>query len=217
MAIYNAGYLSPIRKKLGNAVGRKWRNLDVLSVYQPNVRNPKTNAQEIVRTRFGFASSIAMRIANALRLGFGVITKGTKVPPRSYFIKENWNCFHASSPGSATCDYDGLIIAKGSLTPFEFGTPSFATPLTVVVALTDNSSVYGASANDLGYLLVYDPEAEEAILSTGKERTEAQIAVAVPDYWNGHRVHVYGFGVGDPDVNPDKVSMSRYLGSGTIE
>lgn len=217
MAIYNAGYLSPIRKKLGNAVGRKWRNLDVLSVYQPNIRNPKTNAQEIVRTRFGAASSIAMNMASALALGFGVITKGTKVPPRSYFIKENWNHIHASSPGSATVDYDELTIAKGSLVAFQFGSPSFATPLTVTVAMTPNTSAEGASANDLAYVMVYDPESGEGILSTGKERSEAEVVVNVPDYWNGHRVHVYGFGVGDADVNPNKVATSRYLGSGTIE
>lgn len=217
MAIYNAGYLSPIRKKLGNAVGRKWRNLDVLSVYQPNVRNPKTNAQELVRTRFGVASGIAMNMANALALGFGVITKGTKVPPRSYFIKVNWNHIHASSPGSATVDYDELIIAKGSLVAFQFGTPSFATPLAVSVAISDNSSAEGASTNDIAYIMVYDPESGEGILSEGKKRNEGQIAVEVPDYWNGHRVHVYGFGVGAVDVNPDKVATSRYLGSGTIE
>lgn len=217
MGKINAGYLSPFRKKLGNAVGRKWRNLNVLSVYQPNVRNPKTNAQEIVRTRFGAASSIAMNIATALKLGFGVITKGTKIPPRSYFIKLNWNHIHASAPGSATIDYDELIIAKGGLTPFQFDTPSFDNPLTVSVAMTNNSSIEGASANDLAYILVYDPESGEGILSTGKERTEAQIAVNVPAYWNGHRVHVYGFGVGDATANPDKVATSRYLGSGTIE
>lgn len=216
MAIYNAGYLSPIRKKLGNAVGRKWRNLDVLSVYQPNVRNPRTSAQQVNRYRFGALSSIAMNVATAVRLGFEAVTRGTKVPVRSYFIKVNWSKVTATSEGVVTVAYPDVIFSKGGLPMVQFGTPSFSEPLEVTVPLADSGSATGASPDDDVYMLVYDADNGESILSTPKKRNDEAITVMVPDYWNGHNVHCYGFGIGGGTENMGVTSNTRYLGTGVI-
>lgn len=217
MAIYNAGYLSPIRKKLGNAVGRKWRTLDVLAVYQPFVSNPNTEAQQIVRTRFGVAAKLSNAFKRALLIGFASICKGTKVPERSMFIKKNWENVQCATPGSATIDYTEMVIAEGSLPEIIFGNPSFAEPLKVEVPFSDNSTVDGADSHDKVYLFVYSPEAGAGIVSDGNvTRVGATATVEVPAYWNGHRVHVWGFGVGNGNDNKGIISNSRYLGSGTI-
>lgn len=216
MAIYNAGYLSPIRKKLGNAVGRKWRNLDVLSVYQPNVRNPKTSAQQINRYRFGALSRIAMNVATTLLLGFEAVTRGTKVPVRSYFIKENWSKVTATSAGVVTVNYTDLVFSKGGLPLVQFGNPSFSGVLEVVVPLADSGSATGADPNDDAYMLVYDVDNGESILSEPKRRSDEEIVVRVPGYWNGHHVHCYGFGIGGGTENKGIISNTRYLGTGVI-
>lgn len=216
MAIYNAGYLSPIRKKLGNAVGRKWRNLDVLSVYQPNVRNPRTSAQQVNRFRFGALSSIAMNVSAALKLGFEAITRGTKIPVRSYFIKSNWSKVSATSAGVVTVTYDELIVSKGGLPMVHFGNPSFEDPLEVSVPLADSGTATGADPNDDVYVLVYDADNGESVLSTPKKRNDEEVIVVVPDYWNGHHVHCYGFGIGGGIENMGVTSNTRYLGAGTI-
>lgn len=216
MAIYNAGYLSPIRKKLGNAVGRKWRNLDVLSVYQPNVSNPRTAAQQINRFRFGALSSIAMNVATALKLGFEAVTRGTKVPVRSYFIKSNWSKVSATAQGVVTVTYPDLIFSKGGLPMVQFGNPSFSDPLEVVVPLADSGSATGADPADDVYMLIYDADNGESILSEPKKRNDEEIVVLVPDYWNGHHVHCYGFGIGGGTENKGIISNTRYLGAGTI-
>ena len=217
MAIYNAGYLSPIRKKLGNAVGRKWRNLDVLAVYQPFVSNPNTEAQQLVRTRFAAIASLSNKFKRALLLGYANICKGTKVPERSMFIKKNWDNVIADTPGAATCDYTELTIAEGPLPEVLFGNASFAEPLQVAVSMTDTTGVDGADAHDKVYLFVYSPEAGAGIVSDGRNtRADASASINVPAYWNGHRVHVYGFAIGAGIDNKGMISNSRYLGSGTI-
>lgn len=216
MAIYNAGYLSPIRKKLGNAVGRKWRNLDVLSVYQPNVRNPRTSAQQVNRYRFGALSSIAMNVATTVALGFEAVTRGTKVPTRSYFIKENWSKVSATSAGVVTVTYTDLTFSKGGLPMIQFGNPSFGDPLEVNVPLADSGSATGADPNDDVYVIVYDVNNGESILSEPKKRSDEEVVVLVPDYWNGHNVHCYGFGIGGGTENRGVISNTRYLGTGTI-
>lgn len=217
MAIYNAGYLSPIRKKLGNAVGRKWRTLDVLAVYQPFVSNPNTSAQQMVRGRFAMAAKLAMAFARALELGFAGICKGTKIPQRSMFIKKNWEHIMADSPSSITADFTEMVVAQGTLPEVLFGNASFSEPLQVAVTMSDTTGIEGADSHDKVYLLVYSPEAQAAVFSDGRNtRADESASVNVPAYWNGHRVHVWGFAVGAGTDNMGVISNSRYLGSGTI-
>lgn len=218
MAIYFAGYLSPIRNKLGNAVGRKWRTLDVLSVYNGRPRNPRTTAQQINRTKFGAAASIARAFDSALKIGFKPQCDGTPIPERSMFIKKNWDNFICDTPGAANVEYSSLVLAEGTLPAAGFGNATFTNPLAVEVAMTDSSALPGALATDKIVLFVYSPEAGAGMLSTEKVRDDDAIAVNVPTQWNGHRVHVWGMTYGAPNTdNAGKVANSSYLGSGTIQ
>lgn len=217
MAIYNAGYLSPIRKKLGNAVGRKWRTLDVLAVYQPFVSNPNTESQRTVRKHFSILAKLAMVFANAAELGFANICKGTKVPQRSMFIKKNYDTVTMVDDESGTVDYTMVSVAQGNLPEVQFGSPTFTEPLQVAVTMTDTTGVPGADADDQVFMVVYSSEAGAAIVSDGRnKRSTASMSVNVPAYWNGHRVHVWGFAIGGGIDNKGVISNSRYLGSGTI-
>lgn len=216
MAIYFAGYLSPIRNKLGNAVGRKWRTLDVLSVYNGRPRNPRTNAQQLNRTRFGAIANLARSFNAAVKLGFKAICEGTPVPERSMFIKKNWGCVHADTPDQATFDYTEMVCAEGSLPEAGFGAASFADPLSVEVPLTDTTSAEGTDPRDKVYLFVYSPEATAGKLGDVKVRSDESIACNVPSTWVGHRVHAWGFAIGAGPDNKGITSNSRYLGSGTI-
>lgn len=217
MAIYFAGYLSPIRNKLGNAVGRKWRTLDVLAVYNGRPRNPRTEAQQINRTIFGALASLSRSFSGAAKLGFKNICDGTPIPERSMFIKKNWDAVACETPGAATCSYSDIVIAEGMLPEAQFGSPSFADPLAVECTLTPNSDVDGASAQDKVYMFVYSPEACAGMFGDVKFRSDETIACNVPAYWNGHRVHVWGFAIGAGTDNKGVISNSRYLGSGTIQ
>jgi hypothetical protein len=218
MAIYFAGYLSPIRNKLGNAVGRKWRTLDVLSVYNGRPRNPRTTAQQINRTKFGAAASIARAFDYVLKIGFKPQCDGTPIPERSMFIKKNWNAFICDTPGAASVEYSELTLAEGTLPEAGFGNATFTNPQAVDVAMTDSSALPGALETDKIVLFVYSPEAGAGMLSEAKMRDDDAIAITVPDQWNGHRVHVWGMTYGAPNTdNAGKVANSRYLGSGTIQ
>lgn len=218
MAIYFAGYLSPFRNKLGNAVGRKWRTLDVLSVYNGRPRNPRSTAQQINRTKFAGAASLACSFNAAIKIGLKPICDGTPIPERSMFIKKNWDAIQCDTPGAATVDYTELVIAEGGLPEAQFGAASFADPLAVEVPMNDSSDGNQALETDKVRIFVYSPEAGAGMLSTEKVRDDDSIAVNVPAYWNGHRVHVWGFCYGAANTaNAGKVSMSRYLGAGTIQ
>lgn len=222
MAIYNAGYLSPIRKKLGNAVGRKWRTLDVLAVYQPFVSNPNTIAQRGVRARFSSIAKIAMSMDSILQFSFEPLCKGTKVPVRSMFIKKNWENVTLSDPtdpdGGCIADYQSFILSDGGVVPAACGSLSFATAQKVEVPLTDNTGGM-ALATDKVVLAAYSPEAGYGILgmSESSDRGDDDVALTFPPAWNGHRVHVWAITFGkEGTANEGKISESQYLGSGTV-
>lgn len=212
MAICGAGYLSPIKNKLGNAVGRRWRNLNVLSVYNGSPRNPRTRAQQLNRTRFSSIAGLAMAYAEAIGLGFKPSTDGTNVPPRGMFIRKNWNYVHAEEVGIATVDYDELTLSSGSLTKPMVSSPTFTTPYTVTVTQEDTTARVRANADDRVIIAVFSPESFEMVTKEGS-RADASIDVAVPDVWVGQRVHVYAFAV---DKDDTMASDSSYIGTGTI-
>lgn len=226
MAIITGGLHGQAKKRVGNVVYRKWRNLDVAAKYQPNVSNPKTEAQELVRTRFGAASVLAGNFGAALVLGFKSIVAGTKVPPKSYFIKKNWSFIHADNPGAATIDYSELKISDGPIMAPSFGTLDTNTPLTVKVPINDNSGQTVSSSDEVR-LVIMCPENGQTILSEAVTRGDESIEVTVPSSWNGMRVHVWGFATWGKEVlsvqgipinhTMGDASPSIYIGSGDIQ
>lgn len=213
MAIYFAGYLSPIRNKLGNAVGRKWRTLDVLAVYNGRPRNPRTVKQQTQRAKFGFIASMARAFSTAVEMGFKPICDGTPIPQRSMFIKKNIEHVDVTDIDNPIIDYPEVVIAQGGLPGAAFGSASFADPLSVSVSQTSTLDTPGASVRDRVYIFVYNKDQNAGILSEGKDREVAEIIVTVPSVWNGERVQVYGFAVNEDN---SMVSNSTYIGQGTI-
>lgn len=218
MAIISGNNLGRLKKKSGPNVFRKWRNLQVMGVYTSEVRNPNTNAQKVVRVAFSAAARIAAAFSQAIMLGFENVCKGTKVPQRGYFVKKNWAYFHGDATGVATTDYEDLVVSQGDLPEVQFGNATFENPLQVDVPINDSASVIGSHRNDIAYVFVYSPEAGAGILSGTAVRVDEEVTIHVPAYWNGHRVHVYGFAKGAEanPLNAGDMSDSRYLGSGTI-
>lgn len=216
MAIYNAGYLSPIRKKLGNAVGRKWRTLNVLSVYQPNVSNPNTEAQQLARTRFRNASQFAMRAAGILGIGMEDYCRGSVMPPRAAFMHINYPLF--SGDGEIT--YADLQMSYGSLdAPVVDGAAGVATPLTVSYHLnTDFVESLTCDNHDMIYLCAYDTVLKRMFVTDSPViRADDEISITFPSAAGGHRVHCYLFAIGKAAGKTEgKTSMTVYGGNPTV-
>lgn len=217
MGKVQVGILDGFVGKVGTVVGSFWKGLPVMRAYKRSTKDANTNAQQLIRTRFAALGGLASAFLYAVRLGFKQAARSKKITETDLFMKLNWECVHADTPGAATCDYTELKIAQGSLPEVLFGNASFAEPLQVAVPMTDTSGVIGADAHDIVYLFVYSPEAGAGIISDGRNtRADESAAVNVPAYWNGHRVHVWGFAIGNGPDNKGVISNSRYLGSGTI-
>lgn len=216
MAKISWGILDGFIGKVGTVVGSFWKGKPVMRAYKRQIRNRNSEAQQLVRTRFAAITSLSGAFLSAIRLGLAEVARRNRTTEGNVFIQLNWDHVHAAIPGTATIDFADLLIAKGNLPEAQLDAPSFTTPLEVDVAQVDSSSIIGADSDDMVFLYVYSPEAKAGILSDPYSRTEETLKVTVPDYWNGHLVHVWGFAIGAGPDNEGRISNSRHLGSGTI-
>ena len=215
MGKVQVGILDGFVGKVGTVVGSFWKGLPVMRAYKRAVANPQTNAQQLIRARFATIGTLSSAFYAAIKVGFKAKARAKKMTEGDIFVQLNWDYVTATTPSTVTVDYPELTIAQGHLPEAQFGTASFALPLQVEVPMDDTSELIGASALDTVYLFVYSPEAGAGVIDGG-HRSDESIKVVVPAYWNGHRVHVWGFAVGGGSDNAGVISNSRYIGAGTI-
>lgn len=219
MAIYNGGILDEYRNKVGNVVGRRWRGLDVMSKYQPNVKNPNTDKQKIQRMKFAELSRIAKAFRIPLAISMAGVAAGTKNPVRGQFITRNMDAVEVVLPDTVDVDYTLLAVAAGGYSEASFGSPAFDDPLTVEVAFSYDVIPDVTSGDDMVHVVVYNPGSGLA-LEKAVKASVGSIKVNVPNSWNGETVHVWGYTVaaeaGSRPTSPSQVSPSHYLGNGSI-
>lgn len=210
------GILDGFIGKVGTVVGSYWKGKPVMRAWKRTIADQNNEAQQLVRTRFAAIGQLAGAFIYAIRIGFKQYARSKQMTEGDVFVKLNWTCVHAEAPGSAQFDYGDIVCAKGNLPEPGFGTASFSTPLSVEVPMTDTSEQIGADSHDLVYIFVYNPAKKAGVLGDTKVRADENIVCEVPAYWNGDRVHVYGFAVGAGPNNKGNISNSRYIGQGTI-
>lgn len=221
MAKYRLGVMGTFKNKVGIVVGRKWRNLNVMSAYQGDVKNPNTSKQQIVRMKFGALSSLAAAFSKTVRYGYAGVSAGTKVPQRCAFIKQNYedNVVAVTLPDTIDVDYTMMQVSKGSHMEASFGSPNFDEPLTVKVAFSYQIIPDFSKDTDKVHLVVYNPGDNRVIMAQAAASAHT-ISCVVPNAWNGEVVHVWAFVI-DGDVeglptDPNQVSNSHYIGNGSI-
>lgn len=219
MAKYRLGVMGTFSNKVGIVVGRKWRNLDVMSAYQPKVFNPNTKKQMEQRQRFGAASTLARGMKLGLAYGFAGVAAGTKSPARSRFVQANIPAIEFTWPDTIDIDYAMVKVSDGSHLNATFGTPASTEPLRIKLSFS-MSMVSGFSTDDDNvFVLAYNPADGTCVLQSARAAA-GSIDMEVPNSWNGETVHVYGFVVGADagsgqyarPTDPTQVSESHYCG-----
>ena len=192
--------------RVGNVVARKSQGRVILSIYQPNVANPRTAKQESNRSRFAF-------ISNALRPFLSVAELTAKKWYQfgtywSNFIKKNYFVGFSTSTPIETY-YDKLVLAEGTLTNPMSPTASVDSG-TLGVTWTINTGD-NVNPNDLAVLVAYNPTNNEMISQvTTAKRSDRQATLTCPSYWNGDNAECYFF---MKAADSNEFSDSIYLGS----
>ena len=222
MAKINAGAQSTWRKKAGAYVYRKWRTLNVAAIYQPNVKNPRTLAQQRIRARLGALSQLSNGMASAINNGLRNAASGTKWSPRNLFVKLNFEVVSATTPESVSIDYTNIMVSKGPVNNPSIGAPRFDNPNEVTLSCNLTGMPGGHQSYEVKTVLYSADLGLSVMKSTRFDSASGNITVEVPSSWNGARVHIWCWTeyIGNTDVEnalyAGSVSNSRYCGSGNI-
>ena len=210
------GVMGLYKGKVGTIVGFIWKGLQLQRGLTWG-SNPNTRPQRIIRSRFATIGALGGKFLDALQIGLKKYAQNQKSTEVGEFVKLNWAQVTATSPEAVTIDYTGLQIAKGGLKGVDFGNPQFDNPLEVAIDITPNTEAASADADDLVYTMLYCPDLDSVLMPARVTRSTPTITINVPNSWNGQRVYIYGFTVGDADNRWKGVcSDSAYIGSGTI-
>ena len=89
------------------------------------------------------------------------------------------------------------MVSDGAL-----ASPVFSSPLreggqggTIAIPFTPCAEGEWASGDDEVYLYAFCPEVGEGHLSAPAYRRNKQVSITLPETWQGHEVHLYGFAV----------------------
>lgn len=222
MAKMNKAVLGNFGGKVGNVVGRKFRTEAVVAAYQPNVANPRTIAQRIIRARLAVVSKLSNAMAFSINHGLLQASRGTKWSPRNVFVKLNFENVTGVAPESIIVDYTKLVLSRGSLLQPSFGVPQFDNPQQVDVSY-DLRAMPGVVNDYRINICVYSPDVDNSALEVITPSASTGTAtITVPESFNGMSVKVYGWmqyvgeDMGNYGVYKNAVCNSLYVGSGNI-
>ncbi|MBO7100536.1 MAG: hypothetical protein J6V98_00770 [Bacteroidales bacterium] len=168
----------------------------VISIYKGKPRNPRTEAQQLVRAKFALMRSMGSIFSPATALGMKQYAASKRMYPDNCFMTKNYPNVTGTAADNVSIDPSKIICSWGNLTGVVFSSAiGTSTPGTVTVSVTDiNAGIGKASSEDSIYAFVYCPDAKAGVLSAAAKRTDgATLSVRYPNSWSGLEVHVYGF------------------------
>ena len=198
----NDGY----RGTVGTVIGYQWRGKWCLRARPRFVRNPRTEAQQRNRGLFKQVVQLAGRMKEALRTGLHDSSMQLHMTECNLFFSLNKECFAVEDEVLAV-DYERLILAQGDVAPVGFGN-AVEREGTLTVAFAPNLDERHGMGTDEVYLYAWCPDCGEGRLSMPAYRYSGEVGVTLPEDWQGHEVHLYGFVLD----RKGHASDSQYLG-----
>lgn len=195
--------------KVGNVVGRVRQGRTVLSIYQPNVANPQTDAQMKQRNKFSLITGFMRVISPFIKTTFhdldGYKTGNPFSAAIGYSMKQN----PFDETGSEIeLEYSKIPVSQGScVLPYSPSVSSEGNAITYT--WSDNSGLGGANADDEVLVLAYNAARKQAVWQMGQvDRAERTTTLQCPTAWSGDTVMCY-FAMRNPKNG--ECSASVYL------
>lgn len=233
----NVGVVGSLNGKVGNFVFRTRRGMQITSVYQPEVHNPKSKRQTLSRAKLALATSVAKPMKLLLRAGWQRTNPTYEV---QQFIKRAIPVDNAiilgTDPDSLTLGYAEMAMAicanlLGSLNGLS--TPSWVEEGEVSFTITPDDNLFlDSDGSEIGCGLVigyYCPDLDQCIVKHHvlNPNESNNIRDTFSSDWSGLPVKMFVFAKQIPNAQngitssqlpwmyPADTTMARYF-QGTI-
>lgn len=195
--------------KVGNVIARKSNGRTVLAIYQPIVKNPKTEEQTNQRTKFGMLSQFASQIGAFISEGFK--ESGVNTTAYNRFIKKNFADVFGGSYPDYELLYNKTKVSVGNLL-MPYSPSALIDSNTVNVSWSDNSGEGNAKDTDKAMILVYNSAKGTAVFKlSGENRGSRQDNLTLPSTWAGDSVDIWMAMVSaDGELHSESVYLGNY-------
>lgn len=179
--------------RVGNVVGRIRQGRTIMSIYQPNVANPKTPAQLAQREKFSLLAEFLSAVSGFLSVGFhnldGYETGNYYSAAIGYNMKRD-SVFVGQYPNT-TLDNTKIMISNGNV-DLPYQPSATADGTTLALTWADNSGMGNALASDKVMICAYDKDKKQSVFSVDlADRNERNGQLALPSAWSGDTIDVY--------------------------
>lgn len=195
MATINAGPWSDFSKKLGKIVARQHQGRTILSVYQPNVANPRTVKQVTARDKFKVMTRFMSGMAGFLKFGFHSLDGYKYGNPYSAAVGFNLRKGNVVVQDPSTqeweVDYTLAQVAIGNV-DLPYSPSATADGTSLSVTWSDNSGMGNAETDDKVMIVAFNPTKGQSVYTTNlAERNERTGVFTLPTAWTGDTVNVW--------------------------
>lgn len=161
MGKFHNGVLGTMTGKVGGVVGRTWKGINTVASYQPNVSNPRTNAQVGQRNKLTGLTQLASQ------LNTGFIKPlwdrdAKKMSGFNAFIQSNM----AAISDTGEIDFESLVASKGKMAAPAVLSASLNGSEIELMYDTAISDAYGLPSDKV-YAFAYKPSTGALLLSSG--------------------------------------------------
>lgn len=179
--------------KVGNVVGRIRQGRTIVSIYQPNVSNPRTDAQIAQRARFTALAKPLAAMSGFLKVGFhnldGYKTGNYYSAAIGYNMRIS-NIFVGEGE-NVEVDMSKLAVSNGNI-DLPYSPSATADGTTLSITWADNSGMGDALATDTLMVLAYNESKNMCVYNTTlAERAERNASMPLPSAWTGDNVDVW--------------------------
>ena len=211
----NQGVFGSFTGKVGNVVGRVRQGQQVYCIYQPNVGNPQTPAQQANRMKITLLSQLGSVLLNAIQDGFKQLDGYQKGSPYSAFV--GYNCKVAQPITGAypnlEIDHAKVAVSEGSLIN-PYNCQGSVDSYNIVLTWADNSGMSNALATDQLCVVVLNKNKNASVyFPYGAKRSDRTDTVTCPSSWSSDSVEVWAFMARE---NGTLMSKTMYIGSFTL-
>jgi hypothetical protein len=207
MAVTQNTLIGRSRQKIGGAVMRSWKGLNVLQSKPLTVANPKTDKQKAQRSALSQLVAMFRQFLAYIRLAFNEMPQGTT--QWAQLMKFNLKTGFTFTPPNATLKADSLRLSSGTLIGAQDLT--FANPggRNISIDWTDNSGQPGANGADRAVAVVLSASGEIYYFSSTAKRGDSTMNFTVPGTTAFTNLHLYFY---FDNASQRKASDSQYLG-----
>lgn len=194
--------------KVGNVVGRTRDGRTIMSVYQPNVHNPQTQAQMMQRAKFTLVVQLVSKLLPMINIGL----KAYKEFGNAYTagVKYNLDEVITGTYPSYAIDYTKVTVSKGNVA-LPYAPQASVTGFDLELSWTDNSGIGNAESSDYINVIAYNKDKNASMSDIDARARNARSAtLSLPSQWSGDTVYVY-MAAHRPGGN--ECSETAYLGA----